>query len=234
MYLNNFSARVPEGIESGGYVEIGNGKQYTLMLKNDRNVACDAEVTIDGKPIGTFRIYANSGIRLERAPNDTGKFTFYELGTDGARMSLLDLVPRDGLGLIKVIFTPEIYRQPVYTYYQPYVDPWNNSTSTTSTVASSDQFTLTSNSCYCSVEGWSGPSGPSGPSGQRGIGSSMGGAGGTGISGHSNQGFCGAEDIELDYSQQTTIYLRLISTRSNDPRPLRPASNSTAIPPRIG
>lgn len=108
MYLNEFSVRIPEGNEaSEGYVAMRHGTQYTIVLRNDRNVRCDAKVEIDGQDMGTYRLNAVSNIRLERAAHDNGRFTFYKAGsTDGNAIGLDTSNPN--LGLIKVTFTPEM------------------------------------------------------------------------------------------------------------------------------
>ena len=107
MYLNQFSVRVIGGNEqSGGYVELPHGKKYSLSLRNGRDVRCDARVEIDGKDVGTFRIDASRTIRLERPAHDTGRFTFYKLGTAEAHQAGLE-EGNPNLGLVKVTFTPE-------------------------------------------------------------------------------------------------------------------------------
>ncbi len=224
MYLNKFSVRIPEGQENtSGYVEMVDGTQYTIVLRNDRDVHCDANVEVDGKHIGTFRIWAHSNIKLERPLSDSGKFTFFRTGSYGFLKSDLARVPTDLLGLVKVTFTPE--KRPQYyiskqyylpnieydKYYSPSVgDPitW---------IYNSDTITYTNTSaCSCSTTA--------------GLSASP---GGTGLSGHSDQGFYKVDDLHYDFSQQTTIYIRLICSDKEDPRPLRPVMNSTPIPPRI-
>jgi len=112
MYLNEFSVRIPEGNEQGGYVELSNGQQYKLVLSNRHSVPCDAKVEIDGKDVGTWRIHAYDGITLERPAHDTGHFTFYQVGTPEAAQAALNPGDPD-LGLVKVTFTPEKRRPPV-------------------------------------------------------------------------------------------------------------------------
>jgi len=108
MWLNDLSLRIPEGREvPGGYVEMKHNTQYTLVLHNHRNVRCDAKVEIDGKHQGDFRINANSTINLERPAHDTGRFTFYKLGSNEANQSKLNKVSRGKLGLVQVTFVPE-------------------------------------------------------------------------------------------------------------------------------
>jgi len=208
MYLNDFSARIPEGNEaSGGYVEMRHGQTYTLRLRNSRDARCDARVEVDGKHVGTWRIHAHSGITLERPAHDIGKFTFYKLGTteaDAAQLNGGD----PNLGLVKVTFTPEKVRH--YHSTQP-VHPWsapNTYLSSTKGVRGSSPLMAA-----CSYQAHS--------------------AGGTGLSGISGQQFTDAAHIDYDYSQQTTIHLRLVCKENHDhePRPL--TSTSNPIPPRI-
>ena len=224
MYLNQFSVRVPEGAErTSGYVEIDHGKQYTIVLRNDHSVRCNAEVSIDGKDIGTFRISANSTMRLERNPDDQGRFTFYKLGSSEATKSELQSVSVSDLGLLKVVFTPETktvttvspclpchprYGSPIAwadggTTYDPNV--WRD---VTTCKGSSVSITAIN---YCAVQ-------DNAP-------------GGTGLSSCSDQGFIGVGNMCLDHSQQTTIHLRLICVSENSElRPLRPVTNSSPIP----
>ena len=217
MYLNNFSARVTGGNENvSGYIEIAHGKQYTIVLRNDHNVRCNAEVNIDGKLMGTFRIAANSTMRLERKPDDDGRFTFYRLGSAEAGKSDLGSVSENDLGLLKIVFTPEIkpltitYTTHPLIYTEPCIggDDWDY----TLTCRGLSSGSITAN--YCSAQ-------DNAP-------------GGTGLSGHSDQGFIEVEDMWLDYTQQTTIHLRLVEERKQeDPRPLRPVMNSSPIPPPV-
>jgi hypothetical protein len=118
MYLNKFSVRVIGGTEqSSGYVELQNKQKYKLCLRNSRQFErCDANVEIDGKHVGTWRIPAGSSVTLERPAHDDGCFTFYQVGTEEARKAQLDELNLD-LGLIKVTFTPEIPRK-------RYVNQW--------------------------------------------------------------------------------------------------------------
>jgi len=221
MYMNSFSARIPEGSEkTSGYVEISHNKQYTIVLRNDHNVRCNAEVNIDGKLMGTFRIAANSTMRLERKPDDDGRFTFYRLGSAEAGKSDLGSVSENDLGLLKIVFTPEsqpaTYVSSSWTYTY-----WNSQRATDASDVWYDPTIYGGNtgsaSCTvncCSVQ-------DNAP-------------GGTGLSGHSDQGFIEVEDMWLDYTQQTTIHLRLVEERKQeDPRPLRPVMNSSPIPPPV-
>ena len=96
---------VKQGTEKGAYVEIKHGKQYTLSLRNHRNVECDAEIKIDSTHIGTFRIPSQQKIELERPSNDTGNFTFYKSGTKKGNKAGIVQGKSDN-GLIEATFTP--------------------------------------------------------------------------------------------------------------------------------
>ena len=221
MYLNSVSVKVIGGSErTSGFVEIAHGTQYSISLRNDHDVRCNAEVNIDGKNIGTFRLAANSTIRLERKPDDNGRFTFYRLGSEEATKSELGSVSTSDLGLLKVVFTPEI--KPVTTYTHHYgtytTEPLGDGTTdapyiwrdTVTCKGSSVSFTAN----YCSTQDCA--------------------PGGTGLSGHSDQGFIEVADMCLDYSKQTTIHLRLVeASKTNEPRPLTPVMNSSPIPPPV-
>lgn len=231
MYLNNFSVRVVGGHEvANGYVEMQHGRTYMLMLRNDRDVRCDARVEIDGQHVGTFRIAAHANIQIEHPVEDQGKFTFYELGTREAHQA--KLVDDATLGLISVTFTPEqapSINYMIHTYPErktwkrdkwiqtPYVT-WDEHTMYTASDSDVDVYTTGNTSCRaglasaaCVAEHASG---------------------GTGLSGHSNQEYCDAAWITYDYTQRTTINLRLVGVRhTNEPRPLTTRANP--IPPRI-
>lgn len=212
MYLNGFSVRIPEGVEThSGYVEMEHGKKYVLVLRNSKDIPCDAMVEIDGKEVGTWRIPCNRSITLERPSNDIGRFTFYELGTMEAEQAGLDEHSED-LGLIRVTFTPEVSRITQHVFMSPEV--WQPD-------FENEQYYLGSSNSY------------GGLNRRRGRGSSAGPTpkgGGTGLSGKSEQRFGRARKIEYDYSQRTIINLRLVS-RQDTPRPLKPISNP--VPKRI-
>lgn len=218
MVLNSFSVHIPEGREThSGYVEMAHGRQYTLALRNFRDVACDAAVTIDGKPVGTFRLNAGQSLKLERPAHDQGRFTFYQVGTAEAQQA--GLVDTDTLGLISVVFTPAL-RQPAYVSTYPVVQYVKAETGwdgvyyryTTTGVSNGGSNFVASMSNTVSAAP------------QRK-------AGGTGLSGHSQQQFVDVGPMNLDYAQQTTIHLRLVSG-SDQPRPL--TANSNPVPPYLG
>jgi hypothetical protein len=209
MYLNNFSVRVPEGTEvPGGYVRMNHNTTFTIVLGNKRYEHASAVLYVDGERIGDFKVPAKSSIRLERPINKAKKFTFYKLGTPEATKTGLDGSSPD-LGLIRVVFTPEERAHWTYTYTPPV-------------------FRYVDTACYASdrLESTSGGAQSLTTSNAKGMS-----AGGVGLSGHSDQEFVNAHLGALDYSQQTTIHLRLVYDENGDPEPL--TSFSTPVPPRV-
>ncbi len=232
MYLNQFSVRVEGGIEvAGGYVELTHGKNYSLRLRNDHGVQCDAEVEIDGKVIGIFRLLAHSSMRLERTPDDDGKFTFYELGSREGEQVGLDSANPD-LGLVKVTFTPEKKRIPSNpiprmregSYFKG--DSWEGAVS----IGAANRVNASLDNGH-SFQAFSARASNYSdlPAGQEIS------EGGTGLSGHSGQTFINVGTIEHDLSQQTVISLRLVGIQrqgKEEPRPL--VSHANPVPPRVG
>lgn len=106
MNNNEFEVEIPEGQKlENGYVEMRHNTQYSLNLKNHRWVPCDAEVTIDGIHVGTWRIESRGEIHIERPVHDTGHFTFFQVGTEEADMAGITKNPDNGL--ISVTFKPK-------------------------------------------------------------------------------------------------------------------------------
>jgi hypothetical protein len=109
-----FDINIPEArLRSNGVYEISHATPYTIVLANqNRELRCDAKVWIDGMQVGTWRIDRASSIRVERPVNDTGRFTFYQLGTPEANRAGIDS-NNPAIGLIRVKFMPETHREPM-------------------------------------------------------------------------------------------------------------------------
>jgi hypothetical protein len=106
MRLGNFVVQILQGKElDSGYVAMKHNSKYTIRLCNLSHVRCDAEVEIDGKKVGGWRIEEHDRVVLERTSHDTGCFTFYKIGTSEAKKS--EIVDSEKLGLITVLFKPE-------------------------------------------------------------------------------------------------------------------------------
>lgn len=112
MHLGNFALEIPQGHElDSGYVEMRHNTKYTLKLSNNDKRRCDAEVEVDGKLVGIWRVQSNNYIIIERPSHDDGCFTFYRL--DSPESQKANLVENDKLGLVSVLFKPE----------KPYIAP---------------------------------------------------------------------------------------------------------------
>lgn len=111
MKLGNFLVEIPQGkMLKSGYVAMKHDTKYTVVLSNSGDVRCDAEVEIDGKPVGIWRIQSHDRMVIERPVHDAGCFTFYKIGTREARKAAI--VRSDKLGLITVLFKPERKQEP--------------------------------------------------------------------------------------------------------------------------
>lgn len=107
MRHNNFSVRILGGSEmNGGYVEIDHNQNYSIQLRNDHTENCDAEVYIDGNPVGNFRVNAKSSMKIDRPSNEQKKFCFLKSDSKAGKKAGLSKDNSD-LGLVKVVFTPE-------------------------------------------------------------------------------------------------------------------------------
>ena len=105
MKLEPYEVKVPEGRESEGYVYLSHNTQYTLLLTNQACARCDAEVWIDGRVVGAWRVPPLKTVVVERPIHETGRFTFYEVGTREAVKA--GISESDQLGLLTVVFKPE-------------------------------------------------------------------------------------------------------------------------------
>ena len=105
MKLDTFDLIVNKGREvANGYVEMPHNTEYSILMRNNRNVDCDAVVRVDGVEVGTWRIYSHQSILIERPANIDRKFTFYRLGTSESYQA--GLKRDNNLGLISVEFIP--------------------------------------------------------------------------------------------------------------------------------
>ena len=111
MKLADYRLGIPEAQElEDGYAVLQHGTQYTLLLANDSDRRCDVKVTIDGHPVGTWRVDAHEEVRIERPVEDTGRFTYLKHGTSEGDAA--NLVKGEELGLISAEFRPERRKAP--------------------------------------------------------------------------------------------------------------------------
>src|SRR4028118_139175 len=90
-----------------GYVYLQHGDVYRICFRNYSDENNDVIIEVDGKEIGCWRLKPYQTAIIERPANDSGKLTFYELGSSEAQMIGLSSISRADLGLVKVTFIPE-------------------------------------------------------------------------------------------------------------------------------
>ena len=109
MRVGHYTLTVSPGKEDeDGYVALQNNTKYSLQLHNNSPDRCNVYVSIDGEPVGSWRIPAFRSIKLERPVYDTGHFTFYEVNSQEGKTIGLNSVNRDDRGLIRAKFVPEL------------------------------------------------------------------------------------------------------------------------------
>lgn len=96
-----------DGSQSGPwYVSLQDNTEYKLRLGNNRSTICDAIVKLEGKPVGTWRIEANSSIVIERPISESRKFTFVsEQNPEALEAGISPGSPSNGL--VEVEFKPK-------------------------------------------------------------------------------------------------------------------------------
>lgn len=108
MRVGSFSVLVSEGKErDSGHVQMAHGASYGIKLGNHGSVKCDAEVSVDGKIVGNFRVNAFGYINLERPSHDTGRFTFFKADSAQGEDAGASEITGQDKGLISVTFRPE-------------------------------------------------------------------------------------------------------------------------------
>ena len=182
--LGDFGFGIVGKQEKNDCVALDSGDKYKLKLWNFKTrLRCDAEVKIDGKVVGIFRIDKMKSIIVERPTNDYGHFTFYTAGTIEAKMAMLDAVDQNNLGLIEVTFYPE--KKPIQQ--ESYILEDRDELESLRRQINSNGYLESRRSDYI--------------------------AGGTGLSGYSNVDYEKIQLLNHDYDSIVTIHLRLISKK---------------------
>jgi hypothetical protein len=104
------------------YYAVPHLSEYKIKLSNNRPMRCDAEVSIDVDPGGTWRIESFDSIVIERPANLNRKFIFVEEKSNVAQEVGIQS-SRDN-GLIAVVFSPEKVSPPTM-YFNAAAQPSN-------------------------------------------------------------------------------------------------------------
>lgn len=230
MRLNGFSVRIVSGPdrEHNGYVTLKHGATYKIVLRNDNPERCDAEVSIDGKSVGAWRIDGRSSVTLERPVSEAKKFTFFRAGTAESVQAGLGDVSDQNLGLIRVVFKPEAKVKPLQDGGPV---TWHHA----------DEIYPTISVTYSDHAGGGNMRSGGGILRSMSLTSSAGigevscynaEAGGTGLTGYSGQTFYSTSYLpEYDTSRITTIHVRLVAEQERVN--ITPLRTETDVPPPV-
>lgn len=208
MRVGSFSVYVPEGRErDSGHVELPHGSVYTLRLGNHGSRRCDAEVSIDGKSVGVFRLNGGT-MTLERPADDNGRFTFFAADSAEGAQAGAGSVGRVDRGLVQVVFRPERERPMGVVRGAGFEKGGTTLTSLGDNEVRSR--------CFGGEEKTSG--------GILGLNQ----AGVTGLTGQSDQNFVSVANLDYDLNGAVTISLRLVTGVAV--RELRPVTRGNAVP----
>jgi len=102
-----------DGIQN--YYVMKNESFYSIYLRNDGPVLCDCRLSIDGKDMGTFRIFPKKAYSIQKpAPGNTratGRFTFVTeekvLSMSPSEFKKTGIIPGEGQnGIVEAVFVP--------------------------------------------------------------------------------------------------------------------------------
>ena len=219
--VGDFAVSIVEGEKAqGDYFLLDHNQHYSVDLRNYSRLRCDADIEIDGKDMGTFRVKGGHNFTIDRPTHDDGRFTFYELMSKEG--NAVGLKANQNLGLVKVTFRPEKEDQ----------------ISATGDILDADEGIQRAPTLYAAQRD-TGPriGGPRMPHLQATAATGdLPRAGGTGLSGQSDKKFTDADSIEHDPEGTVVIHLRLgarVKPAKDGPRELKPHPRSNKVPPPL-
>jgi hypothetical protein len=249
MRSGSFSVLIDGGEErSNSQVFMRHNSQFRIRIGNHGSKRCDATLQVDGKTIMTLRLAAGQVTTVDGPPDgDRGNFTFLATNTEAAAACGASEIKTDDRGLIEVKFVPEKVRtyRPIRKRYVGYNPDdgakWISSHDDLGGVIrtqhlssgprgqSASDFGTTETSCDFDDTPVGGAPSSSfltrspQPETQAGI---------VGLTGEHSQKWIDAGHMELDYSSQVDISLRLVEpvnrpSEQSGPRPLQPRT----VPP---
>lgn len=178
----DYSVNITNGIHNhNGYVEMKNGQQYGVTIKNNTSTSCQSSLMIDGKHMGDFLVDKYSSITVDRPVHSHKKFTFYR--TDSISSIHTGIVAgKYQNGLVEVTIIPA-KNIPIKYVRNNYSQSMN----------CSSLFDDSLESCFRApiINQYQ--------------------EGGTALSGYSDQHFKYVEPPELDYNKQITLSYRLVA-----------------------
>lgn len=237
MRVGSFGLGISSGVErESGYVRIPHDTPYGVMLVSYNHSPADVEVTIDGRPIGTYRLDPQTRITIETPHDDPdhGRFTFYRADSEEGDVAGSGTEAPER-GLVRAVFKPGRLKYvsrpfrgyPSSTWRRPLHEL---QTDILRSMIEKDDSRVT----LCSMNSTSrAPSDvsetiTSGP----GIDATP---GVTGLSGQSDQRFVNADPIDHYPDKEVTITLRLVAvSKGQAVRPIPPApARANPVPPPV-
>lgn len=123
--IGNFSLNIPEANQDRDYFSLKHGQIYTIELRNGSDLRCAAEVSVDGKQVGIFRINRYNSLKLERPTGDTGQFTFFKEDSKEWDQIQGNKILTSDRGVISVLFKPEKrVLKPIETEWDEITPEW--------------------------------------------------------------------------------------------------------------
>lgn len=234
MRIGAFSVQVPEGQEtSGGFVRMQHNTRYTLKLGNHGSRRVDANVVIDGKFMGLFRLDPGTVFPLRRPSHDESFFTFMKRDSQEGGDAGLGGVSKNDLGLVIVTFKPEKDR-PASSYksISRSDDRFGYSKGNLSLDDMPERTSGGPPPVECRARGEEYTTGAVPMS--RGFGFASPArpprdveAGGTGLTGHCDDKFINVPELDYDPTLELTIQLRLCADKAVRPLTEAPRGNPT-------
>lgn len=173
------------------YVALEHNAEYSLTLFNESPSRCDAEVSIDGRSIGTFRVKPYGSINIERPATRQQKFVFLQEDTGIAYRSGISS-GKSTNGLVTVKFSPE------YPRHDMSKSVWASASRQCNMSFGLDSGSLSNQMYSCDSNGFKDFNTLS--------------SGATALGDHSSQTFESVSPLrEIDHSRKTTITFRLIA-----------------------
>lgn len=91
------------------YYKLKDDQEYGIWIQNTTSTLCDCKITIDGAPVGQFRLLPFKSYLIERPLNCTQRFTFHQNIARGANPNCKS-ENDPNLGVVTATFIPEMQR----------------------------------------------------------------------------------------------------------------------------
>jgi len=115
--LNDFSVKISDATpvktsNAGTYMALPSGAEYRLTLTNNHGVDCDADVNLDGKTVGKWRVCAGATITVDSPADVVSRFMFLE--EHAAESHGAVTAGAETNGLVEVTFYPRKKESTIY------------------------------------------------------------------------------------------------------------------------